>query len=147
MIFFNRELRAAIVCDLPGYFNKTPTESPHYSIDVSLRAGVQSTYQKSLSQLDREKRKLFLVIEESAEFAPTVLSNEQCFTIDEVHNGEAMIEGGRKGKRAILAFHVLGCPWPEFQPDMYPINVVLTAVKAVQNVTGHIAQLFACSCL
>ena len=57
-----------------------------------------------------------------------------------------MIEGGRKGQRAILAFPALGCPWPKFQPELYRVNVVLAAVKAVQNVTGHIAQLYECSC-
>ena len=146
VIFVNNEFRAAVVCDLSGYFEQAPADSLHFNIDVSLRAAVQDTYRKSLTQDDRKTKKLFLVIEEFAEFTPTVLSNEQCFTIDEVRNGEAVIEGGRVGKRAILTFPAIGCPWPEFQPDMYHVNVVLAAVKAVQNVPGHITQLYECSC-
>lgn len=145
-IFANSDLRAAIVCDLLGYFEKKPDESFHFSIDVSLRTAVQNIYKKSRAQYERKNKELFLVIEEYVEFTPTVLSNEQCFTIDEVRNGEAMIEGGREGRNAILAVRALGCPWPEFQPEMYEVNVVLAAVKAVQNVTGHITQLCECSC-
>lgn len=146
VIFVNSEFRAAIVCDLPGYFEQAPADSLHFNIDVSLRAAVQNTFKESLTQDDRKTKKLFLVIEEFVEFTPTVLRNEQCFTIDEVRNGEAVIEGGRVGKRAILAFPAIGCPWPEFQPDMYHVNVVLAAVKSVQNVPGHITQLYECSC-
>ena len=146
MIFTGNEFRAAIVCDLSGYFEKSPADSLHFDIDVSLRAAVQSTHKKSLSQSKRGAKNLFLVIEECMEFAPTVLSTEQCFTIDEVRDGVAMVEGGREGKRAVLAFPAVGCPWPDFEPDMYHVNVVLAAVKSVQNVTGHVTQLCEVSC-
>ena len=146
MIFIGNECRAAIVCDLSGYFEESPADSLHFDIDVSLRAAVQSTHKKSLSQSEKNAKNLFLVIEECMEFPPTVLSTEQCFTIDEVRDHVAMVEGGREGKRAVLAFPAVGCPWPDFEPDMYHVNVVLAAVKSVQNVTGHVTQLCEVSC-
>ena len=146
VVFVNGGFRVAIVCDLRGYFESSPADSQQFNIDVSLRAAVQSAHKRLQSQHKRESSPLFLVIEEFSEFTPTVLSRDQCFTIDEVRDGEAMIEGGREGKRAILAFRALGCPWPDFQPEMYHVNVALAAVKAVHNVAGHIAQLHGCSC-
>ena len=146
VIFEKAGIKAAIVCDLPGYFEKEPADSLHFDIDVSLRAAVHSAYDKSLEQSERITKKLFLVVEQFTEFVPTVLSSEQCFTIDEMRDGEAIIEGGRQGKRALLAFPASGCPWPDFQADMYRANVILAAVKAVQNVIGHIRQHYECSC-
>ena len=146
VIFEKSGMKAVIVCDLLAYFEKEPADSLHFSIDVSLRAAVHHAYEKSVEQGKTATRKLFLVIEEFTEFNPAVMSRDQCFTIDEARDGEAIIEGGRRGKRALLAFPALGCPWPDFQSDMYRVNVVLAAVKAVQNVTGHITQLYECSC-
>ena len=148
MIFTGNEFRAAIVCDLSGYFEKTSRFPTLRHRRIATRR-VQSTHKKSLSlyyQSKKGAKNLFLVIEECMEFAPTVLSTEQCFTIDEVRDGVAMVEGGREGKRAVLAFPAVGCPWPDFEPDMYHVNVVLAAVKSVQNVTGHVTQLCEVSC-
>ena len=139
-------IRAAIVGDLLAYFEKASGASLHFDISVSFRAAVRSVYEKSLEQRERTARKLFLVIEEFTEFTPIPMSSEQCFLIDEVRDGEAVIVGGRQGEKALLAFPALGCPWPELLPDMYPVNVILAAVKAVQNVTGHITQLDENSC-
>ena len=146
VIFETSGMKAAIVCDLLAYFEKEPADSLHFSIDVSLRAAVHRADEKSVEQRARTTKKLFLVVEEFAEFSPIVMSKDQCFTIDETRDGEAIIEGGRQGERALLAFPAVDCPWPDFQSDMYHVNVVLAAVKAVQNVTGHIAQLYECSC-
>ena len=146
VIFEKSGMKAVIVCDLLAYFEKEPANSLHFSIDISLRAAVHRAYEKSVEQRERRAKKLFLVIEEFTEFSPTVMSRDQSFTIDESRDGEAIIEGGRQGDRALLAFPALGCPWPDFQSDMYRVNVVLAAVKAVQNVTGHITQLYECSC-
>ena len=49
------------------------------------------------------------MIEEFTEFNPAVMSRDQCFTIDETRDGEAIIEGGRRGERALIAFPALGC--------------------------------------
>ena len=145
-IFDEDGMKAAIVCDLPAYFEKKPADSLHFEVDISLRAAVHSTHEKSLEQSERTAKSLFLVIEEIAEFSPTVMSSEQCFTIDAVRDGEAIIEGARKGERALLALPALGCPWPDFQPDMYRVNVILAAVKAIQNAIGHITQHYECAC-
>ena len=77
---------------------------------------------------------------------PTELSDGQCFTVDEVRGGEAVIEGGREGERALVAVRTVDCPWPDYRCDMYRVNIVLAAVKAVQDVTGSIRQLYECSC-
>ena len=139
-------MRAAIVGDLRAYFEEEPAASLHFDISGSFRAAVRSMHEKSLEQQERPARKLFLVIEEFIEFTSVAMSSEQCFLIDEVRDGEAVIVGGRQGEKALLAFPALGCPWPDLLPDMYRVNVILAAVKAVQNVTGHIAQLDESSC-
>ena len=139
-------MKAAIVCNLPAYFEEDPAESLHFDISVSFRSGIRSTYENSRRNRDGTAEKLFLVIEEHTEFAPITMSGGQCFSIDEVRDGEAMIVGGRQGEKALIAFPALGCPWPDAVPDMHGVNVVLAAVKAVQNVTGHITQLAEYSC-
>jgi len=142
-------LKASIVSNLPAYFEQEPVESPHYSIDVSLRTGVRSTYEKALERANRQPHPevpLFVVIEEYAEVPPTVLNSGECFTIDECCDGEAMIEGGREGERALLAFRTSDGSWPDFRTDMSVVNVVLAAVKVEQNVTSHIEELYQCSC-
>jgi hypothetical protein len=146
VIFEKTGMRAAIVGDLPAYFEKKSGTSIHFDISVSFRSTVHNVYEKSLEKRDRAARKLFLVIEEFTEFTPTPMSSGQCFLIDEVRGGEAVIVGGRQGEKALLAFPVLDCPWPELQPDMYRVNVILAAAKAVQNITGHITQLVESSC-
>ena len=146
VIYEKSGMRAGIVGDLRAYFEKEPAGSLHFDISVSFRAAVRSLYEKSLERQERTARELFLVIEEFTEFPPIEMSGEQCFSIDEVRDGEAVIVGGRQGERALLAFPALGCPWPRNSPDMYRVNVILAAVKAVQNVTGHIRQLDESSC-
>lgn len=150
-IIYSRDgLKASIVSDLPAYFEQEPAESLHHSIDVSLRAGVHSTYEKAVEQANRRQPRsevpLFVVIEEYAEVSPTVLNSGECFMIDEHRGGEAMIEGGREGGRSILAFRTSDGSWPDFHADMHIVNVVLAAVKVEQNVTGHIEKLYSCSC-
>ena len=142
-------LTAAIVSDLPAYFERYPAESLHYSIDVSLGAGVHSTYNKAVEQAKRRTHPdlpLFLVIEECADVPTTTLNSGECFTIDECRDGEAVIEGGREGERTLAAFETCDGSWPDFHADMHAVNVVLVAVKAEQNVTDHIERLYSCSC-
>ena len=139
-------LKAVVVSDIPAYFEKSPANSLHFKIDVSLRAVVQSTYEKALSQPKRTIGKLFLVIEQNSEITPTKLTDEQCFTVDEVRDGEAVIPGGREGERALVAVRTVDCPWPDYRYDMGRVNIVLAAVKAMQDVTGSIRQLCDCAC-
>ena len=136
--------------NLLGYFEQDPSKSRHYSIDVSLRCGVRSTYEKSVRTSSRRPdpvSPLFLVIEEYTDVPPTVLNRGECFTFDECRDGKAMIEGGREGKRALLAVRTVDGSWPDFPADMHMINVVLAAVKVEQDFTGHIEKLYSCSCL
>ena len=140
------DLKAAVVSDLPAYFEKKPANSLHFNIDVSLRAAVHSTYEKALGQPGRTTGTLFLVVEQITEITPTELSSGQCFTIDETRDGEAIIEGGRERERALLAVRAVDCPWPDFHPDTGRVNIVLAAVKAVQDVTGRVRRLYECSC-
>ena len=144
VIYECSDLKAAVVSDLPAYFEKSPANSLHFKIDVSLRAAVQSTYEEALRQPTIGK--LFLVIEQISEITPTELSDGQCFTVDEVRDGKVVIPGGREGERALVAVRTVDCPWPDYRCDMGRVNIVLAAVKAMQDVTGSIRQLYEFSC-
>ena len=146
VIYECSDLKAAVVSDLPAYFEKSPANSLHFKIDVSLRAAVQSTYEESLRQPKRTISKLFLVIERISEITPTELNDGQCFTVDEVRDGEVVIEGGREGERALVAVRTADCPWPDYRCDMHRVNIVLAAVKSMQDLPASIKQLYECSC-
>ena len=142
-------LKASIASDLPAYFEQEPSESLHYSIDVSLRASVRSIYEKAIEQSNQQPHSevpLFVVIEEYLDVPPTVLNSGECFMMDECIDGEAMIKGGREGEKALVAEHTTDGSWPDFHADMSVVNVVLAAVKMEQNVTGHIEELYNGSC-
>ena len=101
-------VRAAVVSDLLGYFEKESEESRHYFLDVSLRAGVQDVRSRTKSGAAGSGRPIFLVIEEYTAVVPTTLSEGQCYLIDEWRDGHPMIEGGREGKKALLAVPYAG---------------------------------------
>ena len=149
IIYSHDRLNVTIVSDLPAYFGQESPESQHYSIDVSLRAGVQRVYDHAIKQSNQRTHPtvpLFLVIQEYSKISPIELNDGQCFTIDECIDGEAMIEGGREGEGALLAFRTIDAPWPDFHADMHVINVILAAVKVEQNFSGYIKELYSCSC-
>ena len=150
VIYSRGGLKAAIVSDLPAYFEQESAESLHYSITVSLRASVRSIYEKAVEQSNRNWQShpevspevpLFVVIEEYAEVPPTVLNKGECFMIDEGH-----IKGGKEGERALVASRAIDGSWPDFHADMSVVNVVLAAVKMEQSVTSHIEELYNGSC-
>ena len=136
--------RAAVVSDLPAYFQQDVF--PHYAIDVSLRDAVDRVYRKVLSQSKSPNPPIFLVTEEYETIPATQFANGECFLIDEWRNGKALIEGGREGKRALLAFKTINGAWPDFSRDSHAVNTVLAAVKVEQNVTHHLDELYSCSC-
>ena len=149
IVYSNERLKAAIVSDLPAYFEQNAAETLHYSIDVSLRAAVHSTYEKAVEEANRQahpKVPLFLVIEECAEVPPTALNSGECFTIEEYRDGEALIEGGREGEKTLGAIKTGDGSWPDFHTDMHAVNAVLTAVKVEQDFIHHIEKLYSCSC-
>ena len=148
-VYSSRGLTAAIVSGLPAYFEQSPRRSRHYSIDVSLRTGVHSTYREAVELARKSKPPrvpLFVVIGEFERVRPTVLDNGECFAIDEFRDGSPMIEGGREGHRTLLSFKTSNGSWPDLRANEHAVNVVLTAVKAEQNVTDHIKRLYGCSC-
>ena len=150
LIYSHGSLKASIVSDLLAYFEQEPAESLHYSIAVSLRAGVRSAYEKAVEQANRRQTHpevpLFVVIEEYAAIPPTVLNSGECFMIDECIDGEAMIQGGREGKKALFVERTTDGSWPDFHAAMSVVNRALAAVKVEQNVTGHIEKLCNHSC-
>ena len=149
IVYAQGGLRAAIVSDLPAYFEETPPSWPHYSIDVSLRAGVASTYESALQQAGRQTHPhvpLFVAVDECERVSPTILKSGECFTIDEFRDGREIIEGGRRLERALLAVKTIDGSWPDFFVHPHAVNIVLTAVKVEQNVTDHIDELYSCSC-
>ena len=101
VIFEEAGIKAAIVCDLPGYFEKEPADSLHFDIDVSLRAAVHSTYARSLEQLERATKKLFWWLR-IHRVHPDGVEIEQCFTIDQMRDGVAIIEEAVKEKEHCL---------------------------------------------
>ena len=146
-LYTSDNLRAAVVSDLPAYFEAERDGSLHYSIDVSLRAGVLREYKNASDHVSGHCSPLFLVIEEYVEFTATALKDGQCFTIDERRDGEAIIEGGREGVRALLAFRTADGAWPDFREDMHIVNTVLAAVKVERGMTGHIREIYRAGCL
>ena len=144
MIAEDEAFRAAVLSDLPGYFQQDVF--PHYAVDVSLRDGIGRVYRKMLSQNKSRNPPIFLVTEEYRTIPATQFANGECFLIDEWRDGEALIEGGREGRRALLAFKTTNGAWPDFPRDSHAVNTVLAAVKVEQNVTHHFDELYSCSC-
>ena len=92
-------IKAAIVSDLPRYFERSG--SLHYSIDVSVGFRANAEHRNALAQAsDRSNARvpLFLIVEEFVETPPTGLSGGQCYSIKEVRDGQQVIEGGREGE-------------------------------------------------
>ena len=144
MIAEDEAFRAAVVSDLPAYFQQDVF--PQYAVDVSLRDGVDRVHRKALSQSKSPNPPIFLVTEEYRAIPATKFANGECFLIDEWRDGKALIEGGRQGKRALLAFKTINGAWPDFSRDSHAVNTVLAAVKVEQNVTHHLDELYSCSC-
>jgi len=140
------ELTAAIVSNLPAYFQKGYAGTSHYAIDVSLRAAVERVYRKESAQNRPTPARLFVVIEQEARVSPTTFERGECFMIDEYRDGQELIEGGREGKRTLLAVRTVNGVWPSFSPDLQARNAVLAAVKIEQNATHHLEERCGCSC-
>ena len=145
-------IKAAIVSDFPRYFQRSG--SPHYSIDVSVASRVNDEYGKALEQAQARDRRharvpLFLVVEEFVKTPATTLRNGECYSIDEVMDGREIIEGGRAGKKTILAIKTADGPWPDTSTDpsaINAINAVLVAVKSQMDATNHIMEVCRVDC-
>ena len=142
----DKSFRAAVVSDLLTYFEQGNSKFPHYAIDVSLRDGVDRAYRKELSQSKAPNPPIFLVTEQYESLGPTSFAKGECFTIDEWRDGDVLIEGGREGERALIAFRTVNGAWPDVSHDQHAVNTVLAAVKVEQDVTHHIAERYSCSC-
>ena len=138
--------RAAVVSDLTAYFQENPSGFPHYAIDVSLRDGVDRVCREKAGQEASPNVPIFLVIEQYESVPATTFESGECFLIDEYRDGQAVIEGGREGERALLVVRTINGAWPDFSPTMQAVNTVLAAVKVEQDVTRHIDELYSCSC-
>ncbi len=140
-------MKATILSDLLGYFENDKTDSIHFAIDVALRTNVATTHRELVTQRNRPQTEpLFLVIEEDVDLPPTVLDGGECYRVDEHVEGDAMIVGGRDGERMLMAFRTVDGSWPDYEPDLHILNVVLTAVKMEQNTTGYIHQKCSGAC-
>ena len=143
LITESENLKAVVASDLPAYFQDGHSKFPHYAIDVSLRAGVEGTYEKEIKQRKSPQQPMFVVIEQYETVPTTTLDNGECYLIDEHRSG---IEGGREGKRALLAFRTSNGTWPDFSPSMQSVNTVLAALKIEQDITYYIDERYRCSC-
>ena len=142
-------LRVAIVSDLSRYF-RAKQERSHYAIDVSLRHGVGEAHARALKAKEKNEsvRTLFLVVEESVDVEATILNGGECYIVDETIDGQPIVEGGRDGHQALVAFNTTDGVWPTFSVDRHRINVVLTAVKTERGVSSdHIDEVYGCDCL
>ena len=149
IIFSRSGFKAALVSDLPSYFERHQVESLHYTIDVSLRHGVRNAYEKAVERSSRKtpaEVPLFIVLEHHEEVPATVLDRGECFAIDEHRDGKALIEGGRQGESALVAIRTIDGSWPEFSAGMPIENMVLAAINAEQDFTGPNERLCSCSC-
>ncbi len=140
-------LKAVVVSDLPAYFQDGHSEFPHYAIDISLRHGVERAYSIEVEQWTPPQRPMFVVIEQYEAVPATTFANGECFEIDERrNNGQEIVEGGREGERALLAFRTCNGVWPDFSPDIQSVNTVLVAMKVEQDITHYIEKRYSCSC-
>ncbi len=146
VVYLKGGWRATIVSDVPAYFERESTDSLHYSIDVSLRAEVQRTPETAIGHSGQSACPIFLVVEECRAVPPTVCNSGECFTIDQYRDGKAIVEGGRKGEKALLAVRTIDGSWLDLPTDMHVVSRLLAAVKTEQNVTGHIDEVYSCSC-
>ena len=146
VICADETFRATVVSNLPEYFQQDGSEFPHYAIDVSLRDGIDRAYRKELRQRKAPDAPIFLVTEQYESVPATKFANGECFLIDEWRDGRAVIEGGREGKRALLAIRTVNGAWPDFSRDQLAVNTVLAAVKVEQDVVHPVTELYSCSC-
>ena len=146
MIYEDETFKAAVVSDLPAYFQEGRSEFDHYAIDVSLRDGVDRVCHKEVGPQKNPNVPIFLVAEQYESIPVTKFGNGECFLVDERRDGEEVIEEGRTGERALVAFKTINGTWPDFSPAMQAVNTVVAAVKVEQNVTHHIDELYSCSC-
>ena len=142
----SESFKAAVVSDLNDYFKQGHSAFSHFAIDVSLRDGVDRVYSREVRQNKAPKVPMFLVIEQHEKVPSTTFEDGECYLIDECRDGKAMIEGGREGERALLAFRTGNGAWPNFSPAKHAVNTVLVAVKVEQNLTHHIEERYSCSC-
>ena len=142
----SESFKAAVVSDLNDYFKQGHSAFSHFAIDVSLRDGVDRVYSREVRQNKAPKVPMFLVIEQHEKVPSTTFEDGECYLIDECRDGKAMIEGGREGERALLAFRTGNGAWPNFSPAKHAVNTVLVAVKVEQNLTHHIEERCSCSC-
>ena len=146
LICKNQAFKAAVVSDLPAYFQQNGSAFPHYTINVSLRDGVDRIYRKELSKKKAPILPIFLVTEQYESVPVTKFENGECFLIDERRDDKALITGGREGEQALLAIRTINGVWPDFSPDQHAVNTVLAALKVEQNIMHHIEELNSYSC-
>ena len=125
--------------DLLHYF-RDATPFRHYVTDCSLRATVDEVIEKHSKQRDGKRFRLFLVLEWEAR-CDTVMDEGTCFVID-----QRKVVGGKAGEEAIMAWRAASAPWPETDDGAEFTNMVLAAVKIVQDEAEAIREVTAVSC-
>ena len=125
--------------NLLHYF-RDATPFRHYVTDCSLRATVDEMIEKHSKQRDGKRFRLFLVLEWEAR-CDTVMDEGTCFVID-----QRKVVGGKAGEEAIMAWRAASAPWPETDDGAEFTNLVLAAVKIVQDEAEAIREVAAVSC-
>ena len=145
-IYESQSVRAVLVCDLKGYLKES--NNRHYAISPSLRYAVDEMLGDS--KASNSGMSLYLVVEEVDKLVPVVL-NRECALSDEVtyRDGKRtpMLKGGRDNERFIVAFETSDGEWPDIPSHVQMVNMVLAAVRALQDAHDEIRKHVDQSCL
>lgn len=131
--------KATLVSDLRSYFRDC-TGFRHYAICCSLRSKIKEVISKRGNGV-ANWHPLFVVLEQESP-CETRMDEGTCFEVD-----QKAIAGGLEGEYAIVAWQVGGAPWPNVDVnDTDFVNVVLGAVKIVQDEVAVIRELVESAC-
>ena len=132
--------RITLVSDLVTYFRKE-TPFRHYQICCSLRSKVDDAIKTRAKASSAGRFPLFVVLERQTE-CDTTLDDGTCYVV-----GQEMVTGGQVGEEALTAWQVDDGPWPPAERDETEfVNMVLAAVKIVQDETNVIREVAEASC-
>ena len=95
-----------------------------------LRKGIEVLQSKTATERGQGHRRLFVAIEEYKTIQPTDMHQGECVVVD-----QGLVKGGTSGAEAILALRTMDGAWPDETADLVSENIVLGAIKAVQNIT------------
>ena len=148
-IYVSPSVQAYVTSSLVDYFVNS-TCSKHYAISPNLRHMVGETDEKIQSQ-QKNRVPVFLIIEESDQLTPVEMNKGECSIADEVivEDGKKvpMLDGGREGKKFIVACPTMDGAWPELPNNQQLVNMILAGVRVGQQAEQPIPKYLDMDCL